>query len=484
MRQRLVIIATIVIILGLLILLNGLSYVQTTEQPDSEWQPNRSTYNSGATGTRAFYDLLNEAGYKVTRWRESSDVLLSEVRANVSTFVVIGSTVLPFEEDEAKNLLLWVSKGGRLVLIDRRPDVKLLPKSGNWTIVLDVLSFPSATTDPGKPEQMTEGVSSVHPVQPTLLTQEVESVKPSRFASAIRFSYARSESKTNATEHGAASAIPTPLKIESPTPAEESLTPAEDEEIYEEGNEGSNNESEPAAAPAPAPVTHLKDRQGAMLVDFPHGAGRIIVLSDPYIVANGGIQLEDNLKLALNTIAGREGLIAFDEYHHGHAATQNDWAAYFAGTPILAIAGQIVLVVLVILWTQARRFGRPLPLPQVDRRSSLEFVASMAELQQRAKALDLAIENIYSRTRRVLVRYAGVDSHSSRAEIAERVAARSNLNRAHLEAVMRGCEEAINGGPVSERQSVSLVRSLRQIEGALGLRMRSREVKQAGESKK
>ena len=49
---------------------------------------------------------------------------------------------------------------------------------------------------------------------------------------------------------------------------------------------------------------------------------------------------------------------------------------------------------------------------------------------------------------------------------------------------MRGCEEAINGARVSERQSVALVRSLREIESSLGLRMRSREVKQAGESKK
>jgi hypothetical protein len=105
----------------------------------------------------------------------------------------------------------------------------------------------------------------------------------------------------------------------------------------------------------------------------------------------------------------------------------------------------------------------------------------MAELQQRARALDLAIENIYSRTRRVLTRYAGVDYHSSRAEIAERVASRSSLDRAPLEALMRSCEETINGRPVTERQSVELVRQLREVERALGLRMRSREIKQAAE---
>lgn len=459
MRQRIAIIATVAIVLGVLILLNAASYVQTPEQNDSEALPNRSTYNSGATGTRAFYDLLNESGFKVTRWRESSVVLLSQARANVSTFVVIGRTLLPFEEEEARNLLLWVKKGGRLVLIDRRPDTKLLPKSGNWTIAVD-FDYPSTTIDPNKPEEMTAGIASVHPVQPTLLTQAVESVKPSRFASAIRFSSVKPAAK--GSEHEVASPSATPFDPEDAGSAEE-------------------EQSDAPVVSAPAPVTHLRDRRGALLADFPHGAGRIVVLSDPYIVANGGIRLEDNLQLALNTVAARDGLIAFDEYHQGRATTQNALGAYFAGTPILAIAGQIVLVVLVILWTRGRRFARPLPLPQVDRRSSLEFVASMAELQHRARALDLAIENIYSRTRRVLTRYAGMDYHSSRAEIAERVASRSTVNREQLETVMRDCEEAINGGPVSERQSIALVRQLREIEGALGLRMRSREVKQAAE---
>ena len=87
----------------------------------------------------------------------------------------------------------------------------------------------------------------------------------------------------------------------------------------------------------------------------------------------------------------------------------------------------------------------------------------------------------YARTRRVLTRYAGVDYHSSRAEIAERVASRSSLNRERLEGLMRLCEETINGGPVNERQAIEMVKRLREVEGALGLRMRSRDVKQAAE---
>src|SRR6185503_15235969 len=137
-------------------------------------------------------------------------------------------------------------------------------------------------------------------------------------------------------------------------------------------------------------------------------------------------------------------LIAFDEFHQGRGNTHNAFVNYFSGTPILAIGGQIASLIILILWTRGRRFSRPLPLPSVDRRSSLEFVASMAELQERAHAFDLAIENIYGRTRRVLARYAGVDYNTSRAEIASRVASRSSLEAHSLETLMRQSEEAIN----------------------------------------
>src|SRR6185436_13461141 len=233
---------------------------------------------------------------------------------------------------------------------------------------------------------------------------------------------------------------------------------------------------------SPAPVVHLSTSKAPLLVDYPHGRGRIVLLGDPYIVANGGIGLKDNLKLTTNVLAASDGLVAFDEFHQGHGTSRNPFVGYFEGTPVLAICGQIVFLILLMLWTRGRRFARPLPLVQADRRSSLEFVASMAELQQRARAYDLALENIYSRTRRVLARYAGTDYNSTRTEIATRVAARSSLDARSLEVLMRQCEAAINGEPLTEKQSIYLVKRLREVEGSLGLRMRSRDMKQASQN--
>jgi hypothetical protein len=207
-----------------------------------------------------------------------------------------------------------------------------------------------------------------------------------------------------------------------------------------------------------------------------------VLLGDPYLVANNGIGLKDNLQLALNLVTASGGLIAFDEYHQGHGVTQNALISYFSETPLLVLCAQLGLLVLLVLWTKSRRFARPLPLPHIDRRSKLEFVASMAELQERSRAFDLAIENIYSRTRRVLVRYAGLDYNSPRSEIAARIASRSTLDRHQLETLMRQCEETINGARVNWRQSIDLVKRLREVERTLGLRMRSRDVRQAAKN--
>jgi hypothetical protein len=230
-----------------------------------------------------------------------------------------------------------------------------------------------------------------------------------------------------------------------------------------------------------APLAHIYDNRGALLIDYKHGEGQIILLSDPFVMANNGISRADNLQLSLNLVTGRAGPILFDEFHQGHAAARNRLIAYFDGTPMFPLLGQFSLIVLAVLWTRGRRFGRPLPLPLADRRSKLEYVASMAELQQRSRAYDLAIENIYARTRRVLARYAAVDNMAARSEIAARVAARSKLDRAYLETLMRDCEDAINGAPINAQQSLELVKKLRDVERSLGLRMRSREIRQAKE---
>ncbi|HEU4710656.1 MAG TPA: DUF4350 domain-containing protein [Pyrinomonadaceae bacterium] len=503
MRQRLTIILTFVVIIGLLVAINTLTYVQDEKETDSEFNANRSTYHSGPTGTRALHDFLSESGYKVMRWREPTEQLLGKTGEKVSTFVVIGEPRIPLHKEDYELLLEWVSRGGRLVMIDRWIDGELSPTNpytGGWSISSKVVAYPELGIDPGDVAKMTENVSELRPVQPSLLTSNIDTVMPSRFATRVVIAAVPPPAEPPrvgiALPRSGGAGPPPPAAEESEAPFWEDPGPEETPpptaspsvelpQVNTETEEAEEDEEEYEPI-SPAPVVHFADREGALVVDYAYGSGRVVILSDPYVVTNSGLSLKDNLALAINMLGGPNapgvGLIAFDEYHQGRGISRNAFASYFSGTPVLAIAGQIVLLLLVILWSNGRRFGRPLPLPHVDRRSSLEFVASMAELQERSRAFDLAIENIYSRIRRVLARHAGLDYNSSRSEIAERIATRSTINQHELETLMRQCEDAINGEPITWRQSIHLVRRLRELERNLGLGMRSRDARQAAEN--
>src|ERR1051325_604060 len=173
MRQRLTIILTFVVIIGLLVVLNTLTYVKQDKTEDHEISPNRSTYHSGPTGTRALHDFLNESGYKVIRWRKPPEKLLNDSEL-VRTFVVIGRTQVAFTEEEAIALRHWVALGGRFVLIDREIDRELVPHSGGWTIRSREFGLPGFDVDPADASQMTENVTAMQPVQPTALTRGVD----------------------------------------------------------------------------------------------------------------------------------------------------------------------------------------------------------------------------------------------------------------------------------------------------------------------
>ncbi len=503
MRERLFIIGSIAVLLVLLVGLNAASFVRVEREPELEIKPDRSTYNAGATGTRALYQYLIESGRQVMRWREPIAALTDQKHSRPATFVIVGRLRVPYTREETDKLRQWVEAGGRLVVIDRRPDATLpLPAADNYMLSADVAAVPNGDVRATDTENLTAGTKPIAPTQPTLLTRDVAQIAPSRFAGRLQLkpvapakdtvqpktgASGNDAADTRADESAEADEPPPPKPMPAkqtkpaPTPQGPVLIAPDDNATKNEAEPKQKGTAPTEPPPSTAPVFHLADERGALVADYVRGHGRVIILSDPFVVANNGIERADNLQLALNLSAGGNGLIAFDEYHQGRAATENELAAYFAGTPVLALCGQALLLVCALVWTRGRRFARPLPAPRVDRRSKLEFVASMAELQQRARAYDLAVENVYARTRRALARYGGVAQNVPRAQLAARVAARSGLNKDELETLMRECEDAINGEPTNARRALALVHRLRELERTLGIRMRVREIKQAAQ---
>lgn len=501
MKQKLFIFFALIFLLILLIGLNAASYVQKEKIPDSEDSPNRSTYNVGATGTRAFYDLLAETGRKVIRWQEPFPTSGAFDADQFSTFVIIGEVRREFEPEEIEQVLNWVNAGGTLVIIDREPFQDLIPTSSYWSITSSGSENSTYMVDPSDQTQMVAKAVAAKPIQPTIFTIQVNAVQPSQFASSINITRFDDADKNSEPAEGSRLKNPRVIQTETdssnreifkqppPPPAVPkekddpgSGTGVGNREVEEIFKTPTPTPIEPITAQPPvikgekelsqtAPVIHLANKNKNLLVDFPYGAGQIVFLSDPYIVSNGGIKLVDNAQLALNIVDARQGIIAFDEYHQGYGRNDNRLFQYFAGTPVIAIFLQLFLIIGLLFYSQSRRFARALPDDQPNRLSKLEYVSAMAQLQGRTKAFDLAIENIYREFRRRVSRLFGIDNHTaSRRDLAKKIAERLNRDHNEIEDLMYQCEDIMHGEPTKKKEIVNLISQLREVEEALGLR--------------
>lgn len=456
MQQKMFIFLSFIILIALLVGINAVSYTQKDKEPDTELQANRSTYNTGATGTRAFYDLLAETGRKVVRWQESPTSLFTNSK-RPDTFVIIGTTRLDIEEEETKQILRWVSEGGKLVIIDRYPNENFIATTANWTLKTDSKNSFAYNVDPSNQQQMIAGTPAFKPNQPSVFTRSVNAVQTSKFAASLNISFGRSTKEPEVSITPIYELPPTPKA--SPIPTIEAPLKEEDKDV------------DVASPTLNSPFIHISNGQKNILVDFPYGYGEIVYLTDPYIVSNAGIGLVDNAQLGINIVSSREGIIAFDEYHQGYGANAGSVWGYFSGTPVISIFAQIALLIGLIMFSQSRRFARPLPADEPNRLSKLEYVSAMAELQQRTKAYDLAIENIFSEFRRSATRILGMDNFStSRKELAKAISERTRLEELDVYNIMRKCEEIIRGERTNKREVLELTTRLREIEEKLGIK--------------
>ena len=218
---------------------------------------------------------------------------------------------------------------------------------------------------------------------------------------------------------------------------------------------------------ANGPATyHVGDDKGAILADVAVEEGRVILLTDPFLVANNGILEEDNFALAVNLFASAPaGTIAFDEYHHGYGAAESQGVmAYFEGTPVRWMMWQAGLIVALLVYSFGRRFARPLPLRKELRTTNLEFVSSMANIVRLAKASGLAMQNIYADFRQHLCRYCGLPSRVDSATLAAVAARRLNRDEGEMRGLLAKCEKAARGEAVSDAELLQMVTRIRDLQ--------------------
>lgn len=141
------------------------------------------------------------------------------------------------------------------------------------------------------------------------------------------------------------------------------------------------------------------------------GQGYAYVSATVHPFTNSGLRDQQHAALVLNMLrrAPPGGRVLFDEYHHGLVAppaptdgllrTPWGWAGIYAAT-----------VTALFLLLGGRRFGRAVPLKEeIERRSSAEYVESIADLYQRGGKRAYMLRHFYTDFKRRLAQPYGIN---------------------------------------------------------------------------
>lgn len=218
-----------------------------------------------------------------------------------------------------------------------------------------------------------------------------------------------------------------------------------------------------------AMIPLASDERGTVLAVGRVGAkGMLYVCSDAGVLCNERLDQADAAVLAVNLGAlAPGGRILFDELHQGFGERPS-LAGYLWQRPRRFATLQLLVVLVLFMFSAAQRFGRVVPEPEkVRRRDPGEYVRSMASLYQEAGARHEALRLIYQEVLRALSLALGLPRAADRERLLEALAALRPRLVAEARQVLMRAEHALAAGPPDEQTlqatAAELVRLRRKI---------------------
>ncbi|BAZ28430.1 hypothetical protein NIES4074_08630 [Cylindrospermum sp. NIES-4074] len=145
----------------------------------------------------------------------------------------------------------------------------------------------------------------------------------------------------------------------------------------------------------------LGDRFGAIVWEEKHKQGKVIFATTPHLAANAYQDDLSNFQFLANLVTKKGNTVFVDEYIHGYKDAdvkeeegKEDLFSYFAKTPLLPVTVQLGILLLVLIWAQNRRFGKPVTLetPTID--NSQAYIQALAGVLQKAESSDFVVEMV------------------------------------------------------------------------------------------
>ncbi|NLX59214.1 MAG: DUF4350 domain-containing protein [Phycisphaerae bacterium] len=215
----------------------------------------------------------------------------------------------------------------------------------------------------------------------------------------------------------------------------------------------------PSELPAP-PL--LEDHAGrGHLVRYSHYAGQVVIAASGSMFSNRLIGKADNVVLLLNVLeqAGEGGRVLFDEYHHGYYDREPLTTPY-SRRVLIALGGQMFLLVTMFLMSRGRRFGPLKSLRRPVRRSHIEFVEALAELYRRGGAGGHAAARLYDDFREQVIHELHLPRTADAHQMADALAGRTRRSRDAVRRILIDAQQAAESPRLSSRRLLAVARQL------------------------
>lgn len=161
------------------------------------------------------------------------------------------------------------------------------------------------------------------------------------------------------------------------------------------------NLSDLPAAERQATKVRLGDIFGAVVWERELGKGRVISVATPDLAANAYQDEPGNFAFLARLVSEPGHPIYVDEYLHGYkdkaeiiAEHSEGLESYLAKTPLLLLAIQAVVLLLVLIWGHNQRLGPPQRLTGPTLDNSKAYIEALAGVLQKANCSDFVVETI------------------------------------------------------------------------------------------
>ncbi|MDF5717763.1 MAG: DUF4350 domain-containing protein [Rhizonema sp. NSF051] len=159
----------------------------------------------------------------------------------------------------------------------------------------------------------------------------------------------------------------------------------------------------------------LGDRFGAVVWEQQYGKGKVIFSTTPYLAANAYQDNLSNFQYLSSLVRKKDDLILVDEYIHGYkdpsvrkSEGKGDLFDYLTQTPLFPALLQAGVLLLVLIWGENCRFGKPVALdttPVIE--NSEAYIQALAGVLQKAESSDFVIEVVGKEEKRQLQKALG-----------------------------------------------------------------------------